>query len=73
MKRRSLTQKDFERSRILGSELRAIRDSRGIRAKFVASKMNITPGYLCDLESGSRCLNEKLVRLYRKALEPIST
>ena len=37
-----------------GARIKAIRESKGIMAKYVAQKLNIDQSYYCQLESGKR-------------------
>ena len=68
MKRRVLDKDDFSSSRRVADKLRARRIKKGKTAKFIASVMGISAGYLCDLEAGKRCLSAALVTAYERAL-----
>ncbi len=54
--------------RKIGEELRAARKSKGIEAKWVSTRMGISPGYLCDLEQGRRRWTGKLIAAYKRAI-----
>lgn len=39
-----------------GSRIRQIRNNKGIRSKFIAGKLGMSPSGYCDIESGRRKL-----------------
>ncbi len=41
---------------IFGDKIRKIRISKGIKSKFVANKINMSPSSYCDIESGRKKL-----------------
>ena len=55
-----------------GSEARLQREKRQLSLRKVATKMNISPSYLCDLELGRRKWNMKKIRLFEASVESLS-
>lgn len=54
-----------------GKELRALRHAALASQKDVASRLNLSPGYICDIELGRRLASPKIVATYH-ALSPAS-
>lgn len=51
-----------------GCALKAMRVAKGIQLKFVASQLEISSAYLCDLESGNRHWNDERKQRYLSAI-----
>lgn len=51
-----------------GAQLKSLRESKGIQAKFVALAMGIVAPHLCDLEHDRRRWNDAKISAYLKAI-----
>ena len=51
-----------------GAKLKTLRQDKGVTAIFVAVRMCISKGYLCDLENDRRNWSPKLEKAYKDAL-----
>lgn len=54
--------------KVVGAEMRAMRESRGRTLRQVGAKMKKCAPYLSDLERGNRNWNTELIVQYKKAL-----
>jgi transcriptional regulator with XRE-family HTH domain len=43
-----------------GARIRHLREGRGLKAKFVAERLGLTPAQYCDLEKGRKRLTAEL-------------
>lgn len=68
MKRRTLSDREWEASKRISATLRERRIRKGKTAKFIAGAMHISTSYLSDIEAGRRYISEALKTAYEKAL-----
>lgn len=54
--------------RATGKRLRALRNSKGVKAQFVADELDIYSGHLSELEAGKRHWTPERIEAYEKAI-----
>lgn len=57
-----------EAQKIHGQMAKKIREKEGFSLRGLARKMEVSPGFVCDLEKGNRTWTIKTVKAWRKAL-----
>lgn len=55
--------------RIVGRDMRALREKRGKSLRAVAALMDFSPAYLSDLENGRRAWNHNLITSFTIAVK----
>jgi transcriptional regulator with XRE-family HTH domain len=53
---------------LTGTALKRLRESKGLKATFIAAKLNVSPSYLSMLEAGTRVWDEQLRKRYLEAI-----
>ena len=68
MQRRKLLRDHIAADRAEGARLRKLRETRGVKASWVAAKIGCTPSFLSDLERGNRHWHAHHVEKYLQAI-----
>ena len=62
--------KHIKDDKTIGTKLKSLRESKGIRQNFVAEKLGISNNYLSELEAGKKRWFAALVYKYERIINP---
>jgi transcriptional regulator with XRE-family HTH domain len=68
VERDKLLKKKLQEDKKIGAEMRKLRKSKGVKASWVAGVLQLSKGYISDLENGKRHWRPFLIQAFKKAL-----